>query len=92
MNGKFKITDVLGWTVSEVKLREMLIDECKKQGKPFGLIFSDIKWLELPQDGRLRHVRGALLGAIIAAPLLVIFAALFALSPTPCRTRNLSRG
>ena len=42
------------------------------------LIFSDIKWLELPQDGRLRHVRGALLGTIIAAPLLVIFAALFA--------------
>ena len=29
-------------TVSEVKLREMLIEECKKQGKPFGLIFSDI--------------------------------------------------
>ena len=42
------------------------------------LIFSDIKWLELPQDGRLRHVRGALLGTIIAAPLLVVFAALFA--------------
>ncbi|HWQ34715.1 MAG TPA: metallopeptidase TldD-related protein [Blastocatellia bacterium] len=29
-------------TVSEAKLREMLIAECKKQGKPFGLIFSDI--------------------------------------------------
>jgi hypothetical protein len=42
------------------------------------LIFSDIKWLELPQEGRFRHVRGVLLGAIIAAPLLVIFAALFA--------------
>lgn len=42
------------------------------------LIFSDIKWPELPQDGRSRHVRGALLGAVIAAPLLVIFAALFA--------------
>jgi hypothetical protein len=42
------------------------------------LVFRDIKWPELPQDGRLRHVRGALLGAVIAAPLLVIFAALFA--------------
>ncbi len=29
-------------TVSEEKLREMLIEECKKQGKPFGLIFKDI--------------------------------------------------
>ena len=42
------------------------------------LLFNDIKWVELPQDGRLRHARGALLGALIAAPLLVIFAALFA--------------
>jgi predicted Zn-dependent protease len=29
-------------TVSEEKLRELLIKECKKQGKPFGLIFVDI--------------------------------------------------
>jgi predicted Zn-dependent protease len=29
-------------TVSEAKLREMLIEECKRQGKPFGLIFQDI--------------------------------------------------
>jgi predicted Zn-dependent protease len=29
-------------TVSEEKLRELLIEECKKQGKPFGLIFKDI--------------------------------------------------
>lgn len=29
-------------TVSEKKLRELLIEECKKQGKPFGLIFEDI--------------------------------------------------
>lgn len=29
-------------TVPEGKLREMLIEECKKQGKPFGLIFKDI--------------------------------------------------
>ena len=29
-------------TVSERKLRELLIEECKKQGKEFGLIFKDI--------------------------------------------------
>jgi predicted Zn-dependent protease len=29
-------------TVSEDKLRELLIAECKKQDKPFGLIFKDI--------------------------------------------------
>ena len=29
-------------TVPEGKLREMLIEECRKQGKPFGLIFKDI--------------------------------------------------
>lgn len=29
-------------TVPEDKLREMLIDEAKKQGKPFGLLFKDI--------------------------------------------------
>lgn len=29
-------------TVSEEKLRELLIEECKKQDKPFGLIFIDI--------------------------------------------------
>ncbi len=42
------------------------------------LIFNDIQWRELPESGRARHVRGALLGALIAAPLLVVFAALFA--------------
>ncbi|HJS43400.1 MAG TPA: DUF4173 domain-containing protein [Gemmatimonadales bacterium] len=42
------------------------------------LIFSDIQWRALPETGRLRHLRGALLGALIAAPLLVIFAGLFA--------------
>ncbi len=29
-------------TISEEKLRELLIEECKKQDKPFGLIFKDI--------------------------------------------------
>lgn len=42
------------------------------------LIFSDIQWRELPETGRLRHARGALLGTLIAIPLLVIFAGLFA--------------
>jgi TldD protein len=28
--------------VPEARLREMLIEECKKQGKPFGLFFADI--------------------------------------------------
>jgi hypothetical protein len=42
------------------------------------LIFSDIQWRELPETGRLRHARGALLGTLIALPLLVIFAGLFA--------------
>ena len=42
------------------------------------LVGSDIKWRELPQDGRFRHVRAALLGGIVALPLLIVFAALFA--------------
>ena len=42
------------------------------------LVLRDIPWRELPQDGRTRHLRGAGLGVLIAAPLLVIFAALFA--------------
>lgn len=29
-------------TVSEAKLRELLIAECRKQGKPYGLVFADI--------------------------------------------------
>ena len=29
-------------TVPYARLRKMLIEECKKQGKPFGLVFSDI--------------------------------------------------
>lgn len=29
-------------TVAEEKLRQMLIEECRKQGKPYGLVFEDI--------------------------------------------------
>ncbi|MGH7520856.1 MAG: DUF4153 domain-containing protein [Gemmatimonadales bacterium] len=42
------------------------------------LLFNDIQWRELPRDERTRHVRGAVLGLLIAAPLLIVFAALFA--------------
>src|SRR5204862_23661 len=41
-------------------------------------VAGDIQWHELPQDDRLRNVRRALLGVAIAAPLLLVFAALFA--------------
>src|SRR5205814_3216407 len=42
------------------------------------LIFGDIQWRELPQDDRLRNLRRAFLGVVIAAPILIVFAALFA--------------
>lgn len=44
----------------------------------FQLLFSDIQWHELPQDARWRNLRRVLLGVALAAPLLIIFAALFA--------------
>jgi hypothetical protein len=44
----------------------------------FMLVGQDIDWRELPQEGRFRHVRAVGLGALLAAPLLVIFGALFA--------------
>src|SRR5438552_15743232 len=42
------------------------------------LLLGDIQWHELPQDDRLRNVRRALLGVAIAAPVLLVFAALYA--------------
>ena len=42
------------------------------------LVGRDIDWREMPREGRLRHLRGVLAGIVIAAPLLVVFAALFA--------------
>lgn len=42
------------------------------------LLFRDIEWRELPHNARTRHLRSAAFGILIAAPLLVIFAALFA--------------
>jgi len=44
----------------------------------FQLLFSDIQWHELPQDDRMRNLRRVLLGVALAAPVLLIFAALFA--------------
>src|SRR5207247_427554 len=42
------------------------------------LLLSDIQWNELPHDDRMRHVRRVLLGVALAAPVLLVFAALFA--------------
>jgi hypothetical protein len=42
------------------------------------LVGRDIDWQELPREGRMRQLRGVLAGIVIAAPLLAIFAALFA--------------
>lgn len=42
------------------------------------LLGKDIEWREMPREGRLRQFRGVLGGILIAAPLLVVFAALFA--------------
>src|SRR2546429_9790096 len=41
------------------------------------LVGRDVQWQELPREGRLRNVRAILGGLLVAAPLLVIFAALF---------------
>jgi hypothetical protein len=42
------------------------------------LVSQDVKWRDVPMEGRWRHARAVLLGVIIATPLLLIFAALFA--------------
>lgn len=42
------------------------------------LTFSDIRWSEVTQDVRLGRTRAVALGALLALPLLVVFAALFA--------------
>ncbi len=48
----------------------------------FALIGSDVRWSELPRGGRLPHLRAVALGLVIAAPLLVLFGALFAAADT----------
>ena len=42
------------------------------------LVGKDIDWHELPQEGRMRRLRTVGLGVLLAAPLLVVFGALFA--------------
>jgi Domain of unknown function (DUF4173) len=44
----------------------------------FQLLFNDIQWRDLPQDDRLRNVRRVALGILLATPVLLIFAGLFA--------------
>jgi hypothetical protein len=42
------------------------------------LVAKDLDWTGLPQSGRLRNLRGIVTGVLIAAPLLLVFTALFA--------------
>ena len=44
---------------------------------PFVLLFDDIKWKAIPQTGWKKHLFAVLRGVAIAAPLLLIFGALF---------------
>jgi hypothetical protein len=44
---------------------------------PFALVFNDIKWKTIPQTGWSKHLISVLRGLAIAAPLVLIFGALF---------------
>jgi Domain of unknown function (DUF4173) len=44
---------------------------------PFFLVFGDIKWKTIPQTGWSKHLVAVLRGVLIAAPILLIFGALF---------------
>jgi len=44
---------------------------------PFFLIFDDIKWKTIPQKGWTKHLVAVLRGLAIAAPILLVFGALF---------------
>ncbi len=44
---------------------------------PFALVFGDIKWKTIPQTGWTKHLAAVLRGLAIAAPLMLIFGALF---------------
>ncbi len=44
---------------------------------PFVLLFDDIKWKTVPQKGWTKHLIAVLRGLAIAAPILIVFAALF---------------
>jgi hypothetical protein len=44
---------------------------------PFYLVFEDIKWKTLPQNGWTKHLTAVLRGLAIAVPILLVFGALF---------------
>ncbi|HEY8561844.1 MAG TPA: DUF4173 domain-containing protein [Pyrinomonadaceae bacterium] len=44
---------------------------------PFFLFFNDVEWKTIPQTGWSKHLIAVLRGLLIAAPLLLIFGALF---------------
>ena len=44
---------------------------------PFLLVFNDVKWKTIPQTGWSKHLISVLRGILIAAPLILIFGALF---------------
>ncbi len=44
---------------------------------PFFLVFNDIKWKTIPQTGWSKHLISVLRGLLIAAPILLVFGALF---------------
>ncbi len=44
---------------------------------PFFLIFEDIKWKTIPQTGWTKNLTAVLRGLAIAAPILIVFGALF---------------
>ncbi len=44
---------------------------------PFYLVFNDVKWKTIPQKGWTKHLIAILRGLAIAAPILLVFGALF---------------
>ena len=44
---------------------------------PFLLVFNDVEWKTIPQTGWSKHLISVLRGVLIAAPILLIFGALF---------------
>ncbi|MEQ1643154.1 MAG: DUF4173 domain-containing protein [Pyrinomonadaceae bacterium] len=46
-------------------------------GAPFVLIFADVEWPSIPNTGWRKHAFSTLRGVAIAAPLIIIFGALF---------------
>jgi uncharacterized protein DUF4153 len=68
---------VMRWSVIDYAWAGMTATVASMAGA-LVLVGRDIDWRELPREGRMRQLRGVLAGIVIAAPLLAIFAALFA--------------